>query len=562
MLKLFFCFLITSTIGFAQVGLNTDLPQASLDVTSTDQGILIPRVELVDSADIVTVVNPDGTALVKSTLVFNTVTRNDVIPAFYYWNGVDKWVRLLIADDNEDIWKANPTNNRVEIDKLSDGVTDRPNNNVYITDESQLIIDQVTTNNDNGGSRKIQVYNGDIANYSNIPNGAAFGFLGHKSRGDIATPLTVQPDDHVTAYYSLPHNGTGYVLSSFFMQGVDPSWDGTGSVIPGDFRFNTTTVNNTIAGEKMRITSDGKVGINTPAPTEALEIHGNNGNGWDGDVDVYSQGSNITSFHIRSSSGTRTSPRSIGLKGNANIFNMEAQGYDGANYITASAIRMGVTATGDTGSSDMPGRIEFFTTPDGSSNLSNRMIVNEKGFVGIATTTPTEILEIHGNADNNWDADFDAHSYSTNITSFHIRSASGTRIAPGSLNGKTNANIYNMEAQGYDGDQYITASAIKLGVSATSNVGNDDMPGRITFATTTDGTKLLTDRMVIDDNGNVGIGTLTGLTEKLQVNGTIKATNINFTGVPDFASDADAAANASLEVGDIYRVGNDLKIKL
>ncbi|GAK88488.1 cell wall surface anchor family protein [Nonlabens ulvanivorans] len=52
------------------------------------------------------------------------------MPAFYYWNGVDKWLRLLVADDNEDIWKANPVNGRVEIDKLSDGVTDRPNNNV------------------------------------------------------------------------------------------------------------------------------------------------------------------------------------------------------------------------------------------------------------------------------------------------------------------------------------------------------------------------------------------------------------------------------------------------
>ncbi|WP_405378125.1 hypothetical protein [Nonlabens sp. Asnod3-A02] len=440
MLKLILCFLMISTIGFAQVGLNTDLPQASLDVASTNQGILIPRVELVDTSDVVTVVNPNGTPLVKSTMVYNTATRNDVVPAFYYWNGVDKWLRILVADDNEDIWKANPTNNRVEIDKLSDGVTDRPNNNVYITDESQLIIDQVTTNNDNGGSRKIQVYNGDIANYSNIPNGAAFGFLGHKSRGDIATPLSVQPDDHVTAYYSLPHNGTGYVLSSFFMQGVDPSWDGTSSVIPGDFRFNTTTVNNTIAGEKMRITSEGKIGINTPSPTEALEIHGNNGNGWDGDVDVYSHGSNITSFHIRSSTGTRTAPRSIGLKTNANIFNMEAQGYDGTNY--------------------------------------------------------------------------------------------------------------------------ITASAIKLGVTTTTNTGVNDMPGRIVFATTTDGTSTLSDRMIIDDNGNVGIGRLTGLTEKLEVNGTIKATSINFTGIPDFASDADATANASLQVGDIYRVGNDLKIKL
>lgn len=438
MLRALFCLLMTSAFSFAQVGIQTDDPQAALDIASSDAGLLVPRVELIDTTDITTVTNPDGSSLVKSTLVYNTITRNDVLPAFYYWNGVDKWLRLLVADDNEDIWKANPSNGRVEIDKLSDGVTDRPNNNVYITDESQLIIDQVTTNNDNGGSRKIQVYNGDIANYSNIDNGAAFGYLGHKSRGSISTPTTVQPGDAVTAYYSLPHNGTGYVLSSYFLQGVDPSWDGVDSRIPGYFSWHTISPG--IEGEKMRLTSNGLLGVNT--------------------------------------------------------------------------------------------------------------------------SSPSEVLEVHGNAGNNWDGDFDVYSYSTNISSFHVRSASGSRYAPGSMNGKSNANIYNMEAQGYNGSNYITASAIRLGVTATANVTASAMPGRMDFLTTERGTNSLRNRMTIDDNGNIGINTTAALTEKLEVNGTIKATDINFTGLPVFASDADASANASLEVGSVYIVGNTLKIKM
>lgn len=436
MYKLFFSLLLVSGFTYSQVGIGTSNPQGAFDIVSNDSGLLIPRVELLDTTDVTTVTNSDGTALVKSTLVYNTVTRSDVIPAFYYWNGVDKWLRLLIADDNEDIWKANPTEGRVEIDKLSDGITDRPNNNVYITDESQLIIDQVVTNNDNGGSRKIQVYNGDIANYSNIPNFGAFGYLGHKSRGDIANPTTVLPGDNVTAFYSLGYNGTEYKLSSYFLQGVDPAWDGVNPTVLGNFQFHTTSPG--IFGEKMRLTYDGKLGINTTAPTEAIEIHGNVGNGWDGDLDIYSQGSNITSFHVRSSGGTRTSPTRIGSKTNANIFNMEAQGYDGASY--------------------------------------------------------------------------------------------------------------------------ITASAIKLGVTSTAATGVNDMPGKIVFATTTDGTRTLSDRMVIDDNGNVGIGTLTGLTEKLEVNGTIKATDVNFTGLPVFANEA---AAASLHTGDMYRTATgELRIKL
>lgn len=208
---------LSSFISLAQVGVGNINPQAAVDITSTDAGMLIPRVELEDTTDVSTVLNPDGTTLVKSTIVYNTITRNDVVPAFYYWNGVDKWLRLLVAEDNEDVWKANPANNRVEINKLSDGVTDRPNNNVYITYDSQLIIDQVITNNDNGGSRKIQVYNGDIANYSILDNNQTFGFVGHKSRGTTAAPTSVQANDGVTGWFSLPYDGTGYTTVSSFM---------------------------------------------------------------------------------------------------------------------------------------------------------------------------------------------------------------------------------------------------------------------------------------------------------------------------------------------------------
>ncbi|MBF4986432.1 hypothetical protein FNJ87_19690, partial [Nonlabens mediterrranea] len=173
------------------------------------------------------------------------------------------------------------------------------------------------------------------------------------------------------------------------------------------------------------------------------------------------------------------------------------------------------------------------------------MRLTSNGLLGINTPTPAEALEVHGNAGNNWDGDFDIYSYSSNITSFHVRSASGNRFSPGSMSGKTNANIYNMEAQGYNGSSYITASAIRLGVTATTNVTASSMPGRMDFLTTERGTNNLQNRMTIDDNGNIGINTTAALTEKLEVNGTIKATDINFTGLPVFASDADATANAS-----------------
>lgn len=69
------------------------------------------------------------------------------------------------------------------------------------------------------------------------------------------------------------------------------------------------------------------------------------------------------------------------------------------------------------------------------------------------------------------------------------------------------------------------------------------------------------ERMRIHNNGFVGIGT-TAPGEKLEVNGTIKATDINFTGLSTFADDS-AAGTGGLAAGDVYKTSTgELRIKL
>jgi len=83
--------------SLAQVGVNTTTPRAMLDISSTNNGVLIPRVALASATDIVNVVDPQGGALETSTLVYNTATSgispNNVMPGFYYWNGM-RWMAL------------------------------------------------------------------------------------------------------------------------------------------------------------------------------------------------------------------------------------------------------------------------------------------------------------------------------------------------------------------------------------------------------------------------------------------------------------------------------------
>ena len=83
--------------AYAQVGIGTTNPQAALDVTSSNEGLLIPRIPLVTTTT-ATVVTPT-----ISELVYNTATVNDVTPGFYYWDGA-KWVRLQAGAGTNNSW--------------------------------------------------------------------------------------------------------------------------------------------------------------------------------------------------------------------------------------------------------------------------------------------------------------------------------------------------------------------------------------------------------------------------------------------------------------------------
>ncbi len=84
-------FFIISSVNClkAQVGIGTTAPDAALDITSTNEGLLIPRVALVNTT---TVTVLTGTA---SELVYNTATTGDVTPGFYYLSSATgPWIRL------------------------------------------------------------------------------------------------------------------------------------------------------------------------------------------------------------------------------------------------------------------------------------------------------------------------------------------------------------------------------------------------------------------------------------------------------------------------------------
>ncbi|WP_177169159.1 hypothetical protein [Flavobacterium terrigena] len=91
---------VNSTSIFSQVGIGTTNPSASsaLDINSTNSGLLIPRISLTSSTDVLTIPSPT-----TSLLVYNTATISDIVPGFYYWD--TKWNSLQDSKTGTD-WKV------------------------------------------------------------------------------------------------------------------------------------------------------------------------------------------------------------------------------------------------------------------------------------------------------------------------------------------------------------------------------------------------------------------------------------------------------------------------
>jgi hypothetical protein len=80
--------------GNAQTGIGTTTPSpsAKLEVASTNQGFLPPRIALTATNATSPVTSPATGLLIYNTATSGT-TPNNVVPGYYYWNGT-AWIQI------------------------------------------------------------------------------------------------------------------------------------------------------------------------------------------------------------------------------------------------------------------------------------------------------------------------------------------------------------------------------------------------------------------------------------------------------------------------------------
>ncbi len=202
--------------------------------------------------------------------------------------------------------------------------------------------------------------------------------------GDEDVQLTFRTDDDATPSATLYN---AFRFRSGWHNNASVSWGSNSLSVEGNINTGYNNIIEFVAGN---LTNKGLVGIGTIAPSAKLDVVSESATS----AAMFTNHGNENNIDFRRSQGTLAVPTLIGSS--EVLAKFSAIGYDGSNWRTAATISMETDAS--TGASDMPGRIVFSTSSDGSVVNSEAMRItnNRRISIGGNTDAPNTLLDLIG----------------------------------------------------------------------------------------------------------------------------------------------------------------------
>ena len=534
-----FGLLLCSTSFYAQISNNNNPhPSAALDINATNKGLLLPRVALTGTADVTTIPAP-----ATSLVVYHTTTVAGMPEGFYYWNGI-RWESLsneavthafasalnTLTSTVNGVQKTAPIINTNALSLTGTNLTSTVNGKASTALNLASIV-PATTNVLTSNTNTLTSTVNNVPKTAPIINTNALALTGTNLTSTVNGVTSNALSLATLAGWSLTGNAIG-AAANFL---------GTTDNQPLRFRTNNT--------EKMTITAAGNVGIGNTAPNAPLQfntaeasrkvvLYDNKNNdhefygfginasllrsqinaasasfGWFAGVNATTSnelmrlgGNGALSLGTATGTATMTGARLDVAKGEVRFQDLLSNGAATDNLVTITSSgylkkrAIGSMAWSLTGNA-IGAAANFLGTTDNQplrfrTNNTEKMTILGNGNLGIATTTPEYALDVRPEA--------------TILARFmHKNGSQGMtfgydNITKVGTNVPTSNNL-NITTQTVGGDLNLTAGRY-LALKTFTN-----QP--IIFSSNN------TERMRLDGNGRLALGTITPTTARLTVTG-------------------------------------------
>jgi hypothetical protein len=507
---LFICVLAIFSSN-AQVGINNTNPKANLDISASNpsapiatDGLLIPRVTAFPSP---VTIDQNG------MLVFLTTAIGINQVGLYYYDFPSTTWKWIASGSNPYVWSNNIANTRIEVPKLSDGITPRPSGNeVVITDSGNFGIGTNNPSkslvlNQKGTSDGFQFTGQSIAG-----PGTGTGFLSTMGYNIVNNKqmwfgdsdylnLTTGGFIRYGVYFGIPRidavRGDGSIRNRLFLG------------VAGDTNSGLNLSNTFVDGGLGVGATAGAAALNGTLPTSSLSVDGNVGIGTVSTSAFYNSSSPFTQKTLINSGSNPEALMLATSSSNGPNLNFAAPNSAGNNVRIASFVGRPSSTTAGSEAGDLV----FYTKLAANSNVTEKMRILDNGNVGIGTSTPINPLHISGPS-----ASILLERYGIGAH-FVFRTANGTQAIPTALNANEIAGRFS--GWGYNGTTYNPVSFIDM--MTEENQTATAAGGFLKFMTTNAGGLSSSEKMRISSVGNIGINTIAP-TEKLDVSGNIKLT--------------------------------------